>query len=211
MSHASAPRLLVLHGLRLKGFAMPEAIASVVSLPVDEVGRQLDELRAGELVLHREGRLTGWSLTPSGRKEHERLLADELDRVGCRAEVDAAYRTFLGLNGEMLAICTSWQMRDVAGEQVVNDHADAGYDRVVIDRLVSLHDRVRPVTVALRDRLGRFAGYSGRLRGALEKLLGGQPEWFTRPLIDSYHTVWFELHEDLLATLGIERAKEGQH
>jgi hypothetical protein len=23
--------------------------------------------------------------------------------------------------------------------------------------------------------------------------------------MDSYHTVWFELHEDLLATLGLER------
>ena len=33
-------------------------------------------------------------------------------------------------------------------------------------------------------------------------------EWFTRPMIDSYHTVWFELHENLLATLGIERARE---
>jgi hypothetical protein len=30
-------------------------------------------------------------------------------------------------------------------------------------------------------------------------------------VIDSYHTVWFELHEDLLSTLGIERASEGVH
>ncbi len=29
-------------------------------------------------------------------------------------------------------------------------------------------------------------------------------------MIDSYHTVWFELHENLLATLGIERAREGE-
>ncbi|MBK9178875.1 MAG: MarR family transcriptional regulator [Acidimicrobiales bacterium] len=211
MSHRSAPRLLVLHGLRLKGFGGPEAIGSVTSLPVEEVGRQLAELQADELVLHREGRLTGWSLTPTGRKEHERLLAEELDQVGCRAEVDGAYRTFLGLNGEMLAVCTSWQVREVAGEQLANDHSDAAYDRAVIDRLVALHDRVRPVVAALRERLERFGGYSVRLRGALEKLLAGQLEWFTRPLIDSYHTVWFELHEDLLATLGIERAKEGQH
>ena len=30
----------------------------------------------------------------------------------------------------------------------------------------------------------------------------GDPDWFTRPTVDSYHTVWFELHENLLATLG---------
>jgi hypothetical protein len=29
-------------------------------------------------------------------------------------------------------------------------------------------------------------------------------------MIDSYHSVWFELHEDLLATLGIERGSEPQ-
>ena len=36
----------------------------------------------------------------------------------------------------------------------------------------------------------------------------GEKDWFTKPTIDSYHTVWFELHENLLATLGIERGKE---
>jgi hypothetical protein len=30
-------------------------------------------------------------------------------------------------------------------------------------------------------------------------------------MIDSYHTVWFQLHEDLLNTLGIERSKEAAH
>ena len=30
----------------------------------------------------------------------------------------------------------------------------------------------------------------------------------TKPVIESYHTVWFELHEDLLVTLGLDRAAE---
>jgi hypothetical protein len=38
----------------------------------------------------------------------------------------------------------------------------------------------------------------------------GEGDWFTSPLVDSYHTVWFELHEDLLATLGLERAEEAR-
>ena len=36
----------------------------------------------------------------------------------------------------------------------------------------------------------------------------GEVDWFTRPTIPSYHSVWFELHENLLATLGIDRAQE---
>ena len=47
--------------------------------------------------------------------------------------------------------------------------------------------------------------------GALDRIRGGDLDWFTKPMIDSYHTVWFELHENLLATLGIQRAKEKEH
>jgi len=38
----------------------------------------------------------------------------------------------------------------------------------------------------------------------------GDVDWFTKPMIPSYHTVWFEMHEDLLCTLGIERGSEGE-
>ncbi|MDP9020051.1 MAG: MarR family transcriptional regulator, partial [Actinomycetota bacterium] len=43
---------------------------------------------------------------------------------------------------------------------------------------------------------------------ALRRVVAGEGDWLTRPLIDSYHTVWFELHQDLLDTLGIERGSE---
>ena len=53
-----------------------------------------------------------------------------------------------------------------------------------------------------------LAGYRDRLRTAVDRVRAGEREWFDKPLIDSFHTVWFELHEDLLATLGLERAAE---
>ncbi len=33
----------------------------------------------------------------------------------------------------------------------------------------------------------------------------GDARAFTAPLAESYHTVWFELHQDFLLTLGLER------
>ena len=36
----------------------------------------------------------------------------------------------------------------------------------------------------------------------------GDTEWITSPSIDSYHTVWMQLHEDLLLALGRDRATE---
>jgi hypothetical protein len=60
----------------------------------------------------------------------------------------------------------------------------------------------------LADALDRFAHYGPRLGHAIDRVEAGEVEYATKPMIDSYHTVWFELHEDLLSTLGKERASE---
>ena len=44
-----------------------------------------------------------------------------------------------------------------------------------------------------------------RLDEAYDKVLAGEHDWVSGARIDSYHTVWFELHEDLLRMLGRER------
>jgi len=208
VAHPSDPDFLVLHALRLKGFAEDAVIAGITGLDVDEVGKRLQGLADVDQVLRRDGRVSGWSLTPGGRLRHTDDIASELAASAAGDTIKSAYERFLEINQNMLAVCTAWQLRDVDGTQAINDHSDAGYDAGVIQQLVAIHDRVRPVTVDLRDALERFAGYGPRLRGALEKVCAGEHEWFTKPVIDSYHTIWFELHEDLLCTLGIERSSE---
>ncbi len=52
------------------------------------------------------------------------------------------------------------------------------------------------------------AGYSERLEEALEKA-EQDPRYMVSPAVDSYHTVWFEAHEDFLLTLGRSREEEG--
>ena len=79
MGHRSDDRFLVLHGLRLKGFAEPDAVAAAVGLPASTVAEHLVALAEAALVVRREGRLTGWSLTAAGRAEQERILAFEAD------------------------------------------------------------------------------------------------------------------------------------
>ena len=172
-----------------------------------DVSRHLDELQVDELVLYRDGRLTGWALTAAGRAEHERLLAEELDAVGCREVVEGAYDCFLELNHDLLAVCTAWQMKD---ETTLNAHDDQEYDRGVVGQLGDVHARVEPVLTDLQSQLGRYRGYQPRFRNALDRVRNGDHDWFAKPMIDSYHTVWFQLHEDLLNTLGIERSKEAE-
>ena len=211
MAHQSAAPFRVLHVLRLKGLADSDAIAQSAGMPEGEVAGHCRRLTDDGLVSRRDGRLSGWSLTADGRQAHAAQVAAELDEAGCRDVVDAAYRQFLAVNGDMLATCTDWQLRTEDGAQVINDHTDGSWDAGVLDRLRALDTAVRPVLEPLGASLERFGRYPGRFDTALGLVLAGELEWFTKPVIDSYHTVWFELHEDLLCTLGIERASEAQH
>lgn len=211
MAHPSAPELLVLHALRLKGVAETGVVAAATGAAEADVVVSAEALVAAGLVQRRDGRVPGWSLTKDGRVDHAARAAAELDASGQRDVVDAAYRAFLAANGDMLATCTAWQLRDEGSTQVLNDHSDPVWDAAVLDRLAELDRRVQPVLDLLDGSLDRFAGYRARFAAALAKVRAGELEWFTKPVIDSYHTVWFELHEDLLCTLGIERASESQH
>ncbi len=208
MSHVSEPHFLVLHGLRLKGFAAEMAIARLTGLAPAEVDTHLSKLAADGLAQHREGRITGWALTPSGRAQHAEDCAAEVAAAGCRAAIEDAYRRFLDINHDFLAVCTDWQLRTADGAQVMNDHSDAMYDGAVVDRLRALDVAVQPICDDLGAAMARFKGYGPRLGAALEKVESGADEWFTGALIESYHTIWFELHEDLLATLGVARGSE---
>lgn len=185
-------------------------VAELVGLDDAVVTAELERAAESEFVMFREGRRTGWALKPAGRVENERLLAEELDAAGHRDLVQQAYERFLDLNGTMLAVCTRWQVKD-ADAQELNDHTDAAYDAAVLAELAELDAGVQPICADLSGALDRFSIYSPRFDIALEKLGAGELDWFTKPVMESYHTVWFELHEDLLASLGIDRASEKAH
>lgn len=209
VGHRSSVRLSVLHALRLKGIADVDAVAAHTGVAVDACRAELESLLSSDLVRERRGRIGGFALTPEGRVVGERLLAEELEATGARPVVEAAYQDFLAFNDQLLGVCTAWQLRTVEGENVVNDHSDPEYDRSVHARLETLHQRVVPVLDVLADALDRFGGHRARLQTALDRVLAGEHDWFTKPMFPSYHSIWFELHEDLLATLGTQRSPEG--
>jgi hypothetical protein len=201
MGHVSDPDFLVLHGLRLKGFAEVWILAQLTAQRELEVTRRLQQAAAAELVMRRDGRISGWTLTPSGRTRHAELLDSDVAASGCRDALTTAYPRFGQYNADLKALCTDWQLRDGAP----NDHADAAYDAGVIGRLRTLNDGVSPFCGELAGLLSRFAPYGPRLTAAVDRVEAGDRDGFTRPLANSYHDIWMELHEDLIASLGLAR------
>ena len=201
MGHVSDPDFLVLHGLRLKGFAEVWLLTEMTALADAEVARRLEAAAAGELAVRRDGRISGWTLTPGGRARHAELLDEDVASAGCLSTLTAAYPRFGALNGDLKAVCTDWQLR----EGVPNDHLDPGYDRGVISRLRALNDGVVPLCAEMADHLSRLAPYGPRLSAAVDRVEAGDRDGFTRPLANSYHDICMELHEDLIASLGLTR------
>ena len=207
MTYKSDPELLVLHSLRLKGFAEPTDVSDATTLPEGTVTELLAAFRDQEMVGRRDGRISGFMLTPSGKEHHATLLDKERSEAACAPRVAWTYDAFLAYNETFKQLCSDWQLRTVDGKQVPNDHSDAAYDNAIGERLVDLQTQVADVLDEIGAVLVRFTPYGDRLDSAVTRFVGGETAALSRPLNRSYHDVWMELHEDLLLTLGRARGE----
>jgi hypothetical protein len=177
-----------LHELRLRGFVPARGSA-------DEA-----ELTEAGLVMVRGQNL---ALTPAGRQAHAvwaRLPAGSPED----AVAQEAYQAFLPFNTQLLRICTDWQLRPDGSP---NDHSDSAYDFKVLERLDRLDERIATLVNKLAEAVPRFSAYPGRLTAALDKIADDR-QWLASPRCDSYHTVWMQMHEDLLTAVGASREDE---
>ncbi|WP_166979774.1 transcriptional regulator [Paramicrobacterium fandaimingii] len=207
MTSADDLPLLTLHGVRILGFADSNAVARRWGLSPDAVAEALGDAEArGWVSFASFADLSGWSLTDRGRIENERLLADELMQVDGEQRLRGVYGTFLPFNGRLQSACTNWQLRpEDDGRLVSNDHTDLKWDARVLRELGELEHGLAPISANLESILSRFGGYDVRFTAALRRARSGEHEWVDGTAVDSCHRVWFELHEDLIATLGIDR------
>jgi len=152
---------------------------------------------------------TSWSLTHTGKAENERQLAAELDDIGARAAVTEAHATFLPLNSRHGQVCTRWQIKPTPTNPLAfNDHTDVRWDNTVLRALVGIARELEDLCARLSEVLLRFDGHATRYRDALNHARSGDHAWLDSPDRASCHILWIQLHEDLLATLGIPRGTD---
>ncbi|MEQ1873353.1 MAG: MarR family transcriptional regulator [Ilumatobacteraceae bacterium] len=204
MAHASDPFFRTFHALRIKGFAKAETIAEVADLPTAVVEEHLAGLKGREWAMFREAREL-WQLTPVGRDEHRIALAEDVGGTDVVKALRASYKSFLALNEDFKSLCGAWQLKN--GQP--NDHADSSYDAGVVKQLVGLNEKAIPVVTSMGAVLTRLSPYAPRLAATCNRVTNGETNMFTGVLCGSYHDVWMELHEDLILSQGIDRAREG--
>ena len=193
---------LVLHGLAIKKHANAAAVAAAVGLAENEVRIILDDAVAKGRV-SRSGE--GYTLLPVARVALDGAYSRLYPAQRADAAFVAAYERFETINQELKALTTAWQTIEIDGESVLNDHTNKDYDDRLIDRLGSLHERAEAILRQFAAGLPRLAIYAEKLDAALKKAEDGAIEWVSGAKIESYHTMWFELHEDLLRILGRTR------
>jgi pyruvate, orthophosphate dikinase len=191
----------VIRTLGIKGFVMASGAADALLALPEHVQPLLDDLVVDGLAASVAG---AYRLTDTGKTRATELVANEAAAWGSD-RANAALDAFIELDGRMKDTVTAWQLRT---PEVVNDHADPDYDRGVLDRLAALHEEAAAFLATNTGGSPRLAIYRERLGRALEHALAGDGRFVASPRVDSYHGVWFELHEDLIQLAGRTREDE---
>ena len=202
MTKLDVERLLMC--LRIKGFGKGDAIAEAMGASAEEVQGVLADLVARQWV---EETKVGYRLSPSGRAEADKAFG--LERAALDQNIfSKLYEEFSPINDAFKQLVTRWQMRTVGDRQVRNDHTDAAYDKSVLEGFDPIHHDISDLIGTIAATAPRVGGYKQRLDLALGKIRSGDVSYIAAPDRDSYHTAWFELHQDLIGLAGTTRQKE---
>jgi pyruvate,orthophosphate dikinase len=193
-----------IRALSTKGFATTSQLCDALISTPEIVQPVLDQLAAAGLAKTVAG---SYRLTDAGKDRAAELLATDREAWGLDA-ANAALDEFAALDARMKETVTAWQLRPTDGEAAINDHTDPAYDRDVLGKLEALHADAATWLAGLEPACPRLPGYRVRLGRAIAQAIGGDQRYVASPRVDSYHGIWFELHEDLIALAGRTREAE---
>jgi hypothetical protein len=189
----AANELAVLMSLRIRGRADAAQTAQALGWSEPDAAAFLAQLQARAAVapVAAPGRPPGIvALTEAGRSELARLLvAESVDRDA----LAALYERFLVVDRDLKQAITTWQLADEARKPAAQG------------AVLTVAAAAGGVAAALAQVAARLAPYPHRIAAAVAAIATGEARFVASPRVDSLHQVWFELHEDLLATLGRSR------
>ena len=147
-----------------------------------------------------------WQIEKAGEEEAKRYREKMLEESGRKDEVLEYCRKFEELNARFKELVTRWQMKEEDGTMVPNDHSDPEYDMAILEQLNVIHSETKKLLEKLSEILPIYKRYIPRFEKALKLLMDGNIEYMDLDR-QSYHNIWFELHESLLKLSGMKRVE----
>lgn len=181
--------------VQLKGLCTPERAAVALSAALHRIEQLVD----GNQGLFR-ATPRGMMLTPDGRSWVTEQL--QAERAALDPETMAAcYARFMELNHTFKALVSEWQLAQ-ASEPAESDW------QALVGRVGAIHAELEPLLEEVSAEVARLRTYGPRFRAALDAMRAGDRTMLAAPLKESYHTAWFEYHEELITLCGRDRAAD---
>jgi pyruvate,orthophosphate dikinase len=183
----------LLRTIELKGLCNAARAAAYLDASEDAVAAAI--AAAGELLKETP---RGFMLAPPARAWIAEALETQRAAVGGRLE--ECYADFSPLNLGFKQLVTWWQ---TAGKE----EGEPGLARLTSE-LRALHEVFLPIVGRAASVAPRLAAFTGRFEAAVAAVAGGDASMLASPMKESYHTLWFDFHEELIALSGRSRADE---
>jgi hypothetical protein len=183
----------VLRVIGVSGQAEIAAVARGTGLSADATLAIVRDAEAAALVASGP---RGYRLTAEGRAQVADALAVE------RAGLDPAiprdlYEQFGGIDRRFKELVTEYQLSD----------APTRFSWAVAG-MTDVHPAVQGLVARAAELVPRLAPYRARFETAMEHLQRGDEKYLVSVTLDSYHTIWFQFHEELIEMAGRTRAGE---
>ena len=183
----------VLRVIGLSGQAEIAAVARGTGLTADAAGAIVRDAEAAELVASGP---RGYRLTADGRAQVADALAAERAALDPAVTLDL-YQRFGGIDRKFKELVTEYQLSD----------APTRFSWAVAG-MTDVHPAVQELVARAAELVPRLVPYRVRFDTAMEHLQRGDEKYLVSVTLDSYHTIWFQFHEELIEMAGRTRAQE---
>ena len=183
----------VLRAIGLSGQAEIDAIARGSGITADVARVVVSDAEAAGLVASGP---RGFRLTAEGRVKVNEGLRVEREGLDPATTLDL-YERFGRIDRKFKELVTEYQLSD---SPTRFSWAVAGMSDV--------HPAVQELVASATELVPRLAPYRARFESAMEHLARGDEKYLVAVTLDSYHTIWFQFHEELIEMAGRTRAEE---
>lgn len=183
----------VLRVIGLSGQAEIDAVARGTGLDPDAARAIVSDAEAAGLVASGP---RGFRLTAEGRAQVADALRVEREGLDPATTLDL-YERFARIDQKFKELVTEFQLSESPTRV---SWAVAGMSEV--------HPAVQELVARATELVPRLAPYRARFETAMEHLARGEEKYLVSVTLDSYHTIWFQFHEELIEMAGRTRAEE---